>query len=341
MNYMPPSPDTLFTQRRPTRALARPVCCLVVDAEEDFDWTMPVQATDYSTDCMRRIADLQEIVSAYRVKPSYLLTYPVLQDAQVVNILRRQLARGECDMGLQLHPWVTPPFDEAAGRQASYLMNLDAAIEERKLVALRDRFIECFGFAPVLFRAGRYGLSGATTRLLEHYGFTVDTSLAPRTDFRDESGPDFSAYECEPFWFGEGRKLLEVPLSRSLVGWSGALAPRLYAASAGAVPAGWHAQAVLSRLRCAERITLSPEGNDPAAMLRFLRHRLGMGQTVFTLSFHSSSLAVGRNPYVRSKADLHQFYDRMSAVLDAMASRLGFAFAALADIPAMLGGAGS
>jgi hypothetical protein len=93
---------------------------------------------------------------------------------------------------------------------------------------------------------------------------------------------------------------------------------------------------VLSRLRCAERVTLSPEGNDVAAMRRFLRHRLARGQTVFSLSFHSSSLAPGRNPYVRSKAELHVFYDRLSASLDAMAG-LGFGFAALADMPAMLG----
>jgi predicted deacetylase len=333
---MNPPADRLFSTRQQAARLKRPVCCLVVDAEEDFDWTTPVQETDYSTDCMRRIADLQEVVSAYGIRPTYLLTYPVLEDTQAVGVLRRQHARGDCDMGLQLHPWVTPPFDEAAGTQASYLLNLDAATEERKLLALMAKFRACFGFDPTTFRAGRYGLSSATAGLLERHGFAIDTSLAPRTDFSAESGPDFSAYECEPFWFGEARKLLEVPLCRSVVGWSGALAPALYGASVKALPGHWHGPAVLSRLRCAERITLSPEGNDPAAMLRFLRHRLALGQTIFSLSFHSSSLAPGRNPYVRSRAELHAFYDRLSEVLDAMERRLGFGFAALGDLPAML-----
>ncbi len=93
---------------------------------------------------------------------------------------------------------------------------------------------------------------------------------------------------------------------------------------------------MLSRLRCAERITLSPEGNSVAAMLRFLRHRLATGQTVFSLSFHGSSLAPGRNPYVRNRRDLYQFYDRLAAVIDAMASELGFGFAALAEIPGLM-----
>lgn len=329
--------DGLFPNVRPNlHAPARPICCLAIDAEEDFDWDRPVRDTGYSTDCMRRIADLRTITAAYGVRPTYLLTYPVLEDAEVVRIIRHQRDRGECDVGIQLHPWVTPPFEEPSG-QGSYLGNLDGAVEERKLVALMDKFSEAFGVLPVTFRAGRYGLSGSTTGLLEKFGFTVDTSVAPRSDFRQSGGPDFSSYECDPFWFGETRTLLEMPLCRSLVGWSGKLAPLVYAAAATPVLARWRGLSVLSRLRCAERITLSPEGNDYPAMRRFLRRRLNQDQTVFSLSFHSSSLWPGRNPYVRDRRDLHMFYDRLSAILDSMANT-GFAFATLAEMPGLLGG---
>jgi hypothetical protein len=329
--------DVLFSNIRPqVYAPARPICCLAVDAEEDFDWDQPVRGTGYSTECMRRIVDLRGIIAAYSLRPTYLLTYPVLENAAVVGIIRRQHERGECDMGIQLHPWVTPPFDGPAG-QASYLGNLDVAVEERKLVKLMDKFREMFGFMPVTFRAGRYGLSHSTTRLLEKHNFTVDTSLAPRTDFGPEGGPDFSGYDCNPFWFGNERALLEMPLCRSVVGWSGGLAPRLYKAVAAPALALRRAASLLSRLRCAERITLSPEGNDYAAMRRFLRRRRRQSQSVFSLSFHSSSLCPGRNPYVRSQHDLHMFYDRLSAILDTMANT-GFVFATLAEMPALLGG---
>jgi hypothetical protein len=73
-------------------------------------------------------------------------------------------------------------------------------------------------------------------------------------------------------------------------------------------------------------------------MLRLLHNKLARGQGVYTLSFHSSSLALGRNPHVQTKAELHAFYDRLSAILDAMASRLSFRFATLAEIPALLQG---
>ena len=315
--------------RQPASMPARPTCCVVVDAEEDFDWSRPVRGVDHSTACMRGIVDLNEIVAAYGARPTYLLTYPVIEDPDAVITLRRQHARGECDLGVQLHHWVTPPFPDAS--------DSDNAVEEAKLLVLMARFQERFGFAPVMFRAGRYRLSGATTGLLEKHGFLIDTSIAPRTDFAQQGGPDFSAYDCGPFWFGASRAMLEMPLCRSLIGWCGDAAPCLYRATTGARAGEWRMPAVLSRLRCAERITLSPEGNDAAAMGRFLGHRCARGQQVFSLSFHSSSLMPGRNPYVRSKADLHVFYDRLSAALDMMARR-DFEFAALADMPERLGG---
>ncbi len=329
------SEPVLFQNVRTTSCTtAQPLCCLAVDAEEDFDWNRPVRATGFSTECMHRIADLQGIVAAYGLRPTYLMTFPVLEDADAVRMIRCQYERGECDLGIQLHTWVTPPFEEPS-TGASYLGSLDAVIEERKLVMLIRRFREIFGFAPVSFRAGRYGLSGSTARLLEKHGFTIDTSLAPRTNSRGDGGPDFSGYECDPFWFGETRALLELPLCRSLIGWSGPLAPLLYRATAS--PSGrWRMGGVLSRLRIAERVTLSPEGNDVAAMRRFLTQRRRMGQTVFSLSFHSSSMMPGRNPYVRTRADLHYFYDRLSEILDVMSGQ-GFRFAALGDIPTLLG----
>jgi hypothetical protein len=328
----------LFPNDRPTGArLARPICSLAIDAEEDFDWDTPVHGTRYSTGCMRHVQGLHDIVSAYGLRPTYLLTYPVLEDEDVMCILDRQLERGQCDVGVQLHPWVNPPFDQHDGPNGSYHGSLTPQSEERKIIALKAKFQQRFGRPPTIFRAGRYGLGPRTALLLERHGFEIDTSLAPRTDFTAQGGPDFSGYDYEPFWFGAGRDLLELPLCRSLVGWGGKLAPPLYRATSRASLESLHLQSVLSRLRYAERVTLSPEGNDVGAMTRLLRHLVGGGQRIVSLSFHSSSLAVGSNPYVQTKADLHQFYDRLSAVLDIMAARMDFAFHDLAEIPALLG----
>lgn len=330
------NPSLLGTDRVATAKTDRPVCTVVIDAEEDFDWLAPVHGTAFSTACMRQIRELAEIFGAYGAVPAYLLTYPVLEDADVVRLIRRQLERGQCVVGLQLHTWVTPPFGGEASHRSSFSGNLDADLEERKLVTLKAKFVECFGFVPLVFRSGRYGLGQQTASLLERHGFAIDTSLAPRTTFEAEGGPDYTGYDYRLFWFGRRRNLLEIPLCRSVVGWGGWPARRLYRLLSRPRLERLRIPSLLTGSHCAERITLSPEGNDFAAMRRLAARLRAGGQTVFPVSFHSSSLLAGSNPYVRSKADLHDFYDRLSAILDHFATGLGCRFASIQQIPEFL-----
>lgn len=306
---------------------------VVIDAEEDFDWNAPVQGSWTSTANLRQIVALYGILGSWQAVPTCLLTYPVLKDADAVGILRRQLERGQCALGLQLHPWVTPPFEEAPSPQNSFLGNLPAGLEERKLVTLKTRFVECFGFEPTIYRAGRYGLSPHTAGLLEKHGLRIDTSLAPQTSFRAAGGPDYTLHDYRLFWFGRQHRLLEVPLCRSVVGWARSRASSLYQALSGRYGRCPLLLSAVTGLRCAERMTLSPEGNDVAAMRRLAHGLQARGENVLALSFHSSSLQVGHNPYVQSKADLHAFYDRLSGILDHLVVAMRFRFVAIDQVP--------
>ena len=319
----------------PRPALAKPVCCVLIDAEEDFDWLRPVRGVPHDINCMRQLSDLHAILGAYGAVPTYLLTWPVLRDAAIIASLRARLARGQCRVGIQLHPWVTPPFTEAPEIHNSFATNLPPALEEAKLLELIRLFRECFGTDPAVFRAGRYGLGAQTPALLEKHGFLVDTSIAPRTSFAEELGPDFSGDDYRPFWFGEHRRLLELPLCRSIAGWGGQTAARAYRWFA-TMPAARLLPGVLAWTQCAERITLSPEGNDAPAAGRLVRNLLNRGERVLALSLHSSSLAVGQNPYVRTTADLHRFYDQLSAMLDTLAGRFEVRFVEPLELPALL-----
>ncbi|MDA8247580.1 MAG: hypothetical protein M0Z28_00220 [Rhodospirillales bacterium] len=337
-----PAPDIAAGFAAPAPATApEPLATVLIDAEEDFDWLRPVRGVAHDVACMRHLSDLQGILGAYRAVPTYLLTYPVLQDAAIVASLRARLERGQCRVGIQLHPWVTPPFREAAEVRNSFAGNLPAAQEERKLLELMRAFRAGFGADPLIFRAGRYGLGAHTPALLERHGFLVDTSIAPCTSFADEAGPDFSASDYRSFWFGRSRRLLELPLCRSIVGWGGRPAARAYRWLAAAEPqyrgiARARLPGLLAWTRCAERITLSPEGNDATAVGRLVGVLLRRRQNLLALSLHSSSLSVGHNPYVRSRAGLHLFYDRLSAILDLLAGRFGVRFVAAPELPALL-----
>jgi hypothetical protein len=330
------TPELFPHKRAATLAGGPALATMLIDTEEDFDWTQPVENTAHSTDYLRHIADLQHVLAAYGVQPTYLLTYPVLTDETIIRNLQRAVEGGQCMVGLQLHPWVTPPFAGTSTTRHSFSGNLAPDIEEAKLEQLMAQFIRCFGMPPRIFRAGRYGLGTHTAFLLEAYGFDIDTSLAPRTSMVHEGGPDYSDYDYKPFWFGAQRDVLELPLCRSVVGWGGDAGAALYRNLSQTETPHHVYTSLLAGSGYAERITLSPEGNDIRAMCRLVHRLRERGQKIFPLSFHSSSLWPGRNPYVQSRADLHWFYDRLSAILSHLADDIGCRFAAAAEIPALL-----
>jgi len=333
-------PVAVFPDARLARATA-PVCAVLVDAEEDFDWRLPVRGVPHTVDCMRHLGDFDRIVADAGAVPTYLLTYPVLQDVGVVQDLRARVARGACRVGIHLHPWVTPPFHEVPQMRYSFAGNLPAALEERKLLALMRLFRIAFGHFPTIYRAGRYGLGPNTLGLLEKHGFDIDTSLAPCSSFAGEGGPDFSRNDYGTFWFGRSRRLLELPLCRSIAGWGGTLARFTYRWLAAAEPPRrtvlrQYLPALMARTRCAERITLSPEGGDASAAARLITDLARRQRNVVTLSLHSSSFQVGQNPYVRTRAELHQFYDRLGFMLDTLKNGCNMRFAAATELPGLL-----
>lgn len=325
----------LFPDPRPARPKdpAALFATVAVDAEEDFDWTRPLHGTPHSTECMRRIDELEPLFGAVGAVPTYLLTYPLLDDMEVVRLLRRQHERGLCELGVQLHSWVTPPFEDEGRHASSFACNLPPELELRKAACLQAKFAERFGIAPRIYRSGRYGIGPALTRNLGALGVRVDVSLAPRSDFSAEGGPDLWDFDCRPFWFGGPEPILEVPLCRSVIGWGGArAAPAHRWAEAHATPLS----SLLTRLGFAERITLSPEGNDLPAMIRLVRHLTGAGQRVLVVSFHSSSLAAGRNPYVRDARELRQFHARLAGILRYLAGLPKLRFVPLSALPDLL-----
>jgi hypothetical protein len=313
---------------------ARQLATVIVDTEEDFDWNVPVEGTNHDTSYLTHLVDLHIIWKAHRITPTYLLTYPVLENASFVCRLRRLLEVGQCSLGVQLHPWVTPPFEGRQNVASSFAGNLTGELEVAKLSRLVARFIECFGCPPKIFRAGRYGLGPRTPDLLEEFGFDVDTSVAPRSSMLDKQGPDFSQYDFQAFWFGRTRAILELPLCRSIIGWGGAAGVALYQAVLGRKQRQSNpALGALAVCRIAERVTLSPEGNDVGAMKRLISGLQARGATVLPVSFHSSSVWPGHNPYVRDKEDLHQFYDRLSEIVGYLADEAKCDFVAASDLP--------
>jgi phosphatidylinositol alpha-1,6-mannosyltransferase len=323
----------LFPASEPIRLQAgRPILCIIVDAEEEFHWGRPVSARNNATSSIRYQKRAHEVFSCYDARPTYLVTYPIASDPSAAGVLRDYLADGQCDIGAQLHPWVTPPFDTETEERLSFPGNLPPALEREKLHRLAEAVRDSFNLQPTVYKAGRYGLGPSTAALLEDEGFLVDTSLIPRTRYTEAGGPDFSTFDYGPFWFGARRRLLELPVTRALTGLMADSMPSVYSLAEGKPFRSLRAAGLLARAGLLERITLSPEGSDLAAMLRLTRTLLKRGERIFTLSYHSPSLEPGNTPYVQTHRDLAVFLDRISGFLSFFRDELGGVFMTVKEL---------
>ena len=135
---------------------------VTVDTEEEFDWGKPFERTGHSLDHVPRLAKFQQFCEGLGIVPTYLVDYPVATSSMAAEILGPALQAGRAEVGIQLHPWVNPPLEEDVNVRNSFAGNLPPELERAKFMRLRDRIAEAFDVAPMIYRAGRYGLGPNT-----------------------------------------------------------------------------------------------------------------------------------------------------------------------------------
>ena len=305
-----------------------PVLVVVVDTEEEFDWTQPFSRDSTGTTAIaaQHLAH-DEVFDALGIVPTYVVDWPVATTQASVAALSALLRSGRCEIGTHLQPWVSPPHTEIVNNFNSYSCNLPAELEFEKLRLLTQAITENFGRAPTTFKAGRYGVGAHTLEAITALGYRIDASFVPHTSFAADGGPDFSRYSEQPFWFGRPQApLLELPVTNGYCGALRSLGPALYPLLQSAPLKALRAGGIAARTRLLERIRLSPEGASAAEMKRLAATLAGAGCRVFSLTYHSPSLAPGHTPYVRTKEDLRGFVAAIKALCTFFRDELGGVF---------------
>lgn len=290
---------------------------LTVDTEEEFDWNGPFTRSDHGLTHVPAIAGFQQLCEDIGAHPVYLCDWPVLNNPAAVEIISGAVARGTAEAGIQLHVWVTPPFDEELTARNSFAGNLPPELESAKLHALCEAFEKAFGKRPLAFRSGRYGLGEASIGLLKEAGISVDLSVRPLFDYSAEGGPDYSAHPVHPYWANDDRSVLELPLTSVYGGIARQFGKPLHKAAR-----AWPmVSSALSRLSLMERIPLTPEGVTSDEARTAIDLALDDGLPLLVMSLHSPSLAPGHTPYVRTSEDLDSLRGWMREVYAHLARR--------------------
>lgn len=308
--------------------LETPMFLITVDTEEEFDWSSPFTRDQHGLSHIPAIEPFQLLCERNGVTPVYLVDYPVAKDDRAAEIFADWSRREVAEIGLQLHPWVTPPFVETVNVHNSYACNLPADVERAKLTALYEIVEKRIGVKADSYRAGRYGAGETTAEVLADLGVRVDTSVRSLFDYSRQGGPTYARCPLTPYWVREG-ELLELPVTSVFGGMLRSMGPWLF----DQVFESETMRSALARGGMLERLALTPEGIPVEKAIEAIDFALDDQLPVLTFSFHSPSLAVGHTPYVRSEADLQSFYLWWERVFAHLAQR-GVMPASISDISA-------
>lgn len=299
-----------------------PSLVVVVDTEEEFNWAADFSRYSTSVRAIRSIDRIQPIFEEYKIRPVYVVDYPVASQPDGYRPLREVFDSGCCLIGAHLHPWVNPPYDEPVNRYNSFPGNLPRSLEAAKLKILTDCIGEKFCQRPTIYKAGRYGIGPNTREILQEQGYEVDLSVCPHMDYSAEGGPDFTASSAWPYWFGKGG-LLELPLTVGFCGLLRRWGPPLHRVAAQGLLASLHGPGILARLGLVNKIWLSPEGYPVKELIALVRNLHREGLRIFSFAFHSPSLDFGHTPYVESRRDLENFLSCCRMFFDFFMGDLG------------------
>lgn len=313
-----------------------PVLHVVIDTEEEFDWSAPFDRSATSTRALEALPRAQALFEEFGIRPTYAVDLPVVAGEPGRSLMAELVRSGRAEIAAQQHPWVCPPFDEELGPRTSFPGNLPPELEAAKLRVLLDAIEDAVGERPRAYKAGRHGFGPRTMDLLLAEGVRIDLSVRPGYDYSEQGGPDFTDFPVGPFRMGGPRGLLGLPETAACVGFAGSGAARLYRWAARPLGRGLRLPGLLARSGASERLLLSPEGFEPAHHRRLTGWLLERGTRTFCLSFHSPSLMPGGTPYARSEADVRALLDACRRYFEHFLGELGGVPLSLSELAARL-----
>ncbi|HEV2671127.1 MAG TPA: hypothetical protein VGU74_08555 [Gemmatimonadales bacterium] len=315
-----------------------------IDTEED-NWYRSRDGVSVGN--IRELPRLARFFERLNVQPTYLVNYQVAIDPCSAAIVREVSSAGSrAEIGAHLHPWNTPPLDEAFVPRNSMLKNLPADLQQAKLNRLTQALEQALDCTPRVFRAGRFGVGPETVGALLRCGYRVDSSVTPFWNWESyDEGPSFVGAPIGVYRLAPGEDvrrpsragaLIEIPLSYGFSRgpfsfWDPAR--RLLESEA----LRWlHLAGIADRTGLARRTVLCPELASARDMLTLSRRLLEHGAQHLQIFFHSPSLTPGLSPFVTSPADVAHLYDTIEAYLDGVAGFTDVRFATISEAAALL-----
>jgi peptidoglycan/xylan/chitin deacetylase (PgdA/CDA1 family) len=304
-----------------------------IDTEGDNQWDAAARA-DQRFENVYALPKLHALFERHGVRPTYVVTYPVVKDPRSADVLRELKARGDCEIGAHHHAWETPPCSAADVARHPYASNLPIVQFEQQLAVLTDAIGAAIGERPVSYRSGRFGFSAAHVFALERQGYEVESSVAPLFYEAHKQGPDFVEAPLTPYYLAYDSatrpgtsNVLEVPVSAALDRRLPRRLQYLYARA----PRPYTTKRILRKLGIAHVRWLRPSYSSFEDMVSLARDLARDEEPVLNLLFHSSEAIVGGSPYNRTREELGAFFGRLERFFAFARQELGAVHATFSE----------
>lgn len=309
---------------------------VTIDTEEEWDWSAGYPTEGFTVRNVERLPAFQDLCDRFGLAATYFANLAVVTDPAARQVLVGLAGRDRVEVGMHIHPWNTPPLDprQPVRERETYLHNLPDDVIRAKLQTVYDAFRQA-GLRPTSFRGGRYSTGPVIQEFLRTKGFVADASVVPDTFWPVDGAPDYRARGLDPVrrpgkTAAEGA-LWEVPLTRGFTRGPDEFWRYWYDLIATSPLARLRLIGMAERLGIVRKVWLNIEQNSVEDMLAFL-HRLGtMDVPCVCLTFHSSSLWPGGNPYARTVADVERLLGRLATLFEQVV-RAGFVPATVSDV---------
>ncbi|HVT39105.1 MAG TPA: glycosyltransferase [Gemmatimonadaceae bacterium] len=323
--------------------MAEPVTLIVsVDTEED-NWEPA--ATGLTVENIRELPRLGLFLERFGVRPTYFTTYQVASTGWAAEIVCGIAGTSQGEVGAHLHPWNTPPIAFEMTPAVTMVGNLPMAVQRAKIQVLTVMLQTAMGKRPSSFRAGRWGLNASTASALIECGYRADSSVTPFRSWSEDFGPSHVGAPLGVYRLGlqsdhrlhtRNGPLVEVPVSSgySRRGWR--VAQAINRALDAGVLQRTGILVLAERLHLFNHVVLSPEIEAVPHMVTLVRRLLARGVRHLNLTFHSSSLRAGLNPFSRTEADVDRFYTRLATMIEKIGDMTDLRFATVREAASLL-----
>ncbi len=309
-------------------------CAVSIDTECDqgVQWRTlsPMKFTSV-TDVIPNV--LQKIFLKHGVMSTYLLSPEVLENPACVDVLK---SLPHVELGSHLHGEFVEPLRKPVGASISDFQAMyPPEIEAAKMANLTRLFEEKMGFKPTSFRAGRWGISPHSFKILEDLGYLVDSSVTPYFTWKFPNHIlDYKTALDVPYFTSaenllvQGKmRLLQVPVT--IVSHYG----HMFNKSSPYLPG--FAKEILIKIPLWRPMWLRPTYSDFNQMKHvidtYISSHSDEQDIVLNMMFHSVEILPEENPYNFDQKRIGLFLNNMEKTFEYMHKR-GVKFLGLSDI---------